>query len=100
MSHRHIAEDLTRKISELLEGHLQREINIAQIMLPSHEVAYMMLKIASGINVAAILCTLRMRKAEAVPAELFDMAEVQIREQVERLKPVALDKLAQMEAGR
>lgn len=100
MSDERIARDLTRKICEQFQEQLSREMRIAQIMLQPPELSRMMLGIAGGISVAAILYTLQLRRTDVDPATFFDLINIQLYERIAQEKPDALTELAKTEARR
>lgn len=93
-----IAIDLGRKITAQIEQVLEREMAIAQRVLPHDDVAFLMLKIASSIAVTAVLVPLQMRKTDAIPAEMFDKMLALIVEMAAHSKERALARLEMLTA--
>jgi len=87
-----IADDLGKKIAAKLEADLQREMDLARASgLPTAHQLMMMMKIANGVSMAAIMAVLQAAGALGEsPDALFDRARGSLDEMIAGNKAIAI----------
>lgn len=99
LSQQQIAEDLGRKISDHLEELIQREMDLASQVLENSEQFIMLMKIARGMSIAAILYGLQGLKDGENAGAFFDTLRKQLDQMVCASKHEVLSVLPMVTAG-
>lgn len=87
-------EDLRRKMVTDLQMSLQRQVNIAQAVLDTHETTVLVLKVAADLLATAVLVPVQIRREGADASEMFDVFADQVRRMTADEKPTYLRVLA------
>lgn len=93
-----IARDLCRKIGDQLQSSLQREMDLARVVIDDPAVlVFMLVELASGVSSGAALYAMQVRTAGTEPGDMFDLVRRQIDVMVDLKKQPALSALAEFE---